>query len=49
MTIEPATLDGQIQALLDEMQLEDKCTEKYAQMADQLVKLYSLKMNDESK
>lgn len=49
MTIEPATLDGQIQALLDEMQLEDKCTDKYAQMADQLVKLYTLKMNDKSK
>ena len=49
MNVEPASLNGQIQALLDEMRLEDKYTEKYAQMADQLVKLYSLKTNDKSK
>lgn len=43
MTPDPASLDGQINEILEELRMEEKYTAKYAQMVDQLAKLYALK------
>lgn len=37
------TLDGQIQEILDAMNVEEPTSARYAQLADQLVKLYALR------
>lgn len=43
MIHEPHTIEGQIELILHEMVSEDQASERYSQLADQLVKLHDLK------